>query len=411
MFSDRLALQIAEKAQTASISQSGMLALVEVETNGDPFEADSRTPSFLFERHVFYRELSAHQPGKLAQAVKAGLALTHWTPATQYKDEGTSEHRMALLARAVAIDEECAKRSASWGLPQVMGNECAEVGFPNAIALVRFLTDGGVNAHLEVMVRLIRAKRLVSAIAEKDWATVALRYNGKGYRKNNYDTRLSAADRKWERKLPSLAVSGGMPPAPEELLSRDEVKAIQTELRGLGYTEVGLPDGRWGSKTTGAISAFQTHEGLPLTGHYDPATKQALSEADARPVEPERAAATMDDLRDLGSTTVARADNAETAGKLKVVGGSAIGIGAVAEQATTALGGAQDTVDRFGQAKTLWGSIHDMAQPVLGHPIVIVLAIVLIVAGYFVIRYARQIKTARLEDHQTGVHAGTLDVE
>lgn len=407
MFSDRVALQIATAADAAGIPKAGMLAIVEVETAGSPTEADGRTPTFLFERHIFHRELTARQPAKLAQAVKGGLAIPTWSKATQYKDERTSQMRLDLLARAKAVDEDCALRACSWGLPQIMGNECHEVEFSNSKGLVDFMTTRGVPGHIEVMIRFLKARNLVSAIERKDWAYVALRYNGSGYRQNQYDTRLAAANLKWERKLPTL-VSAPMQDYPEEHLSGDEVEQIQIKLRGLGYSEVGKPDRKWGDKTSAGIFSFQKQEGLPPTGHYDDATRDALDQAQPRPVPAERADATVQDLRDAGSTTIASADAGSMLGKIKMIGGGAMGVGAIAEQSTTALNSTQSVVDNVGHAKTLWQSIHEMLQPVLGHPMVIVLSLALVVGGYFVFRFANEIKLSRLSDHQDGTHAGTI---
>jgi hypothetical protein len=408
MFSDKLALQIAAAAARAGIPEAGMLAIVEVETSGNPLEADGRTPNFLFERHVFHRELSARQPAKLVHAVKMGMAIPKWSPATQYKDQSKSSSKLSLLARAKAIDEDCALRSCSWGLPQIMGNECQEVGFPAAKGMVDFLTDGSPQSHLDLMVRFLKSRNLISAMERRDWAYVALRYNGAGYRKNQYDTRLAAADRKWERRLPVLKGQPAPQDWPEEHLDRDQIEGIQRKLRELAYPEVGNPDGKWGDKTSAAVFAFQKHEGLSATGHFDDATQRALDIAYARPVPEERVNATVPDLREAGSSTIATADSMSTIGKIKAIGGGAIGAGAIAEQASTALSTTQEAVDKVGQAKTLGGSIHDMLQPLLGHPVVILLGLALAIGGYFVIRYANQIKTARLADHQDGTHAGTV---
>lgn len=410
MFSDSIALQIAQAAEKAGIPKAGMLAIVEVETAGSPTEADGRTPNFLFERHIFRRELAARQPGKVKQAEAAGLAYPHWRPKTatdqgQYFDEKTSAAKLALLARAKAIDEDCALRSCSWGLPQIMGNECLEVGFPSARSLVDYMSSGGVAAHIEVMIRFLKSRKLVSAIEAKDWAYVALKYNGAGYEKNHYDTRLAAANRKWERRLPTLDATTTAV-YPEEHLSHDEIRQIQINLRDLGYVEAGQPDGRWGDKTATALWAFQKHEGLPTTGHYDETTKAALNEAQPRPVPPDRQDANLDDLRKDGSTTIAMADNAETLGKGKLIAGGTIAAGGVLEQAGPALDTAQDAADKIGTAKSVWNSLHEALHPIFGHWLILVLALALIVVGYFVIRYARRIKESRLSDHQNGTHAG-----
>ena len=84
MFTDRLALQIAAVV-AAGISKTGMLAIVEVETGGQPLEADGHTPNFLFERHIFHRELSARQPGKVREAERPGLAIPSWNPPSKQK--------------------------------------------------------------------------------------------------------------------------------------------------------------------------------------------------------------------------------------------------------------------------------------------------------------------------------------
>jgi hypothetical protein len=85
MFSDKIALQIAAAA-TAGIPKAGMLAIVEVETGGNPIEADDRTPNFLFERHIFGRKLAARQLAKVREAERLGLAIPKWDPPN--KQEG-----------------------------------------------------------------------------------------------------------------------------------------------------------------------------------------------------------------------------------------------------------------------------------------------------------------------------------
>ncbi len=409
MFSNRIALQIAAAADAAGISKTGMLALVEVETGGKPTEEDGRTPNFLFERHIFYRELTkAGKRRQLQAAVQAGLAIPKWSKATQYRDERNSSMRLALLQRAKNVDEDCALRSCSWGLPQIMGNECTEVGFSSAKEMVDYLTEHGVPGHIGVMIRFLKARRLVSAIERKDWPYVAFHYNGAGYRENQYDTKLEAADRKWQRLLPTLAGSESLQDPPEHELSRDEVKQIQVKLRLLGYTEVGMTDGKWGTRTTGAISAFQSHEGLTVNGHYDEATKSALSTATPRPVDPERLETTAEDLREDGSETVAGADGVATVGKIKVIGGSTVALGAAAEQASTALGGVQEAADKLGQARSVWESVQDLVHPLLGHPMIIVLGLAFVISGILVWRYAGRVIAARLGDHQDATHAGRV---
>src|SRR6266568_606436 len=98
MISDRIVKATVDAATKAGLSASGLLALIECETAGAPYERDGRTPNFLFEKHVFGRELKARVPGKLAGAIRAGLALPRWQGKAQYADQRNFSQRMALIA-------------------------------------------------------------------------------------------------------------------------------------------------------------------------------------------------------------------------------------------------------------------------------------------------------------------------
>lgn len=402
MFTDTIVKQIADAATKAGINPASMLAVVECETNGSPFEADGRTPRFLYERHVAYKEAAKIDKAVFTRFVQAGLAIKKWSRNTQYKDQGTSALRLALIARARAIHEEVANASASWGLGQSMGNNAESLGFSSATELVEYMTEGGLPAQLRVMILEIKSRSLVKALNTKDFATFARRYNGPGYKQNQYDTRMAAADKRWTRKLDTI--TSRVAPPVYQLLSRKQITDVQIKLAKLGYTMVGKPDGKWGVNTVAAMNAFQHYEGLPETGDYDEATQKAFAEAEPRIQVEERANATVDDLRG-SSRTVDAADGLDVAGTAKKVLGTALVGGGVSEQ-TGLLGQAQDAVDKVGQAKSLWDTVHGWIEPVIGNPTVILVGIVLVVAGFYVSKYAKQIIEARLDDHRSGAHTG-----
>lgn len=193
--------QVVNVARRNGVDPSGLLAVVEVESDGKSMEVDGKTPCLLFERHIFYRELKKRQPSRLQAAVDAGLAHQDWRRSTQYKDQGTSTKRLALMERARAINVECANRSASWGVGQTMGFLAEELGFPNANAMLKFMIDGGIPAQVECMLREIKNKNLIPSLNKHDWAHFARIYNGSGYAANQYDTRMAAAERKWRNKI------------------------------------------------------------------------------------------------------------------------------------------------------------------------------------------------------------------
>lgn len=402
MISENLARQVATIAGANMIDPAALLSIVEVETAGQPLEHDGRTPTFLFERHYFYRVLKRIMPSLLARAVALGLAIPKWSRATQYRDEKTSAGRLALLAKARAIDEECADRSCSWGLGQTMGDNCRDLGFGSAVELVDFMVAGGVPAQLDCMVREIKHLDLVGPLNRREFVTVARKYNGKGEAANHYHDRLADAYRRWSRQGMTPAIAGdGLPAA--------DVKAAQRRLRELGFAEVGNPDGRMGSRTVGAISAFQAHENLPVTGKLDDATRAALAAANmARPIAPDRANATAADLRQAGSRTIAAADHVGLAGKIKTAAGTVLAGGAGAEKLGL-LDQASDATDKLDQAKGVVGTISDLVSPVFSNPAAPWIALALIVLGVLVWRAAAAITAARVDDHNTGVHAGPAD--
>jgi len=208
-------------ANQHKIEPEALLAVVEVESGGKSLEIDGKTPCLLFERHVFYRELKkAGKTIALGNAVALGLANAIWQPATQYKDEGTSSARLNLFSRAKTVDEECAIRSCSWGVGQTMGFLAEEMGFADAKAMLTYMINGGVPAQVACMIREIEKKNLAVKLNKHDWAGFAYVYNGPGYAKNNYDSKMELGYKKWKgssliTKVPPAPIPTNIPPAPK----------------------------------------------------------------------------------------------------------------------------------------------------------------------------------------------------
>jgi predicted chitinase len=91
-----------------------------------------------------------------------------------------------------------------------------------------------------------------------------------------------------------------------------EIEFVQRRLREIGYFEVGEVDGKFGSRTRGALLAFKADHGLPLTADIDDKTKLRLLHAGQRPVSYAREHATASDLEDK-SETVAKAQETKRA--------------------------------------------------------------------------------------------------
>jgi hypothetical protein len=383
MFSQEIIDAIVAAANAHGWPASSLLAVVECETSGKPFEEDNHTPTLLFERHKFYSEMQAHQPSKLKAGIAAGLAIPKWSPKTQYRDQGKSADRLSLIDKARKIDEEVANRAASWGLGQTMGFNAEGLKYESATAMVAELSKG-IAEQVDALCREILHSKLDRFLIAKDFTSFARGYNGSGYAQNHYDTRMQAADTAWARRL----ASGDYEAKPGKSITL----VYQQKLKSLNYN-VGKIDGDWGDLTTGACAAFQKREGLKITGHPNAETTDALDKAIApRPASPERANATADDLAASGSKTIQAAQKGSTLTKV-IVGAGAIG------GANTAgvLDKAKDVVSQMQVAKGILDSAHDVVVGLLPY-----WWVGAIVVGFVLWRCYGDVIEARLKDHQTG---------
>lgn len=160
-------------------------AVLKIESAGHGFASDKR-PIILNEPHVFYRELPS---SKRAQAVHAGLAYSKWGTRPYPK---TQASRYAWLEKAMAIDEVAALKSCSWGLGQIMGFNYRACGFASVQTFVRAMTLSE-GAQLYAMARFIVSNHLQGHLRTRNWSRFARGYNGSGYAKNGYHTKLARA--------------------------------------------------------------------------------------------------------------------------------------------------------------------------------------------------------------------------
>lgn len=179
---------IAQVAHDLGCSEDTIHAVLDVEARGSGFDDHGR-PTMLFEPHVFYRNLKGAEQDR---AVRAGLAYPKWR-------RNYPKDSYPRLEAARAINAESAYRAASWGLSQILGENFKEAGFPSAAAMVEACCESE-GRQLAMMATLMRAWGLQTALRNRQWATIARRWNGPGYADNHYDTRLAARFAWWQTK-------------------------------------------------------------------------------------------------------------------------------------------------------------------------------------------------------------------
>jgi hypothetical protein len=179
---------IEERARELGAEPCALGSVIRVESGGKGFLADGR-PKILFEGHVFWRELekAGKKPETLAPD-HPDILFRHWTK--EFYRGGAAEYER--LGRAKLIDESCALRSASWGMFQILGNNHKAAGFDTVQAFVE-AHKVSEREHLQAFCAFIRSQGMLDSLISRDWAAFAKKYNGAGYRANEYDTKLKSA--------------------------------------------------------------------------------------------------------------------------------------------------------------------------------------------------------------------------
>lgn len=188
---------LTKAAAVLGCNLASILAIDEVESAGAGFDRQGRV-KILFEPHVFHR-----LTGGAFGATHPDLSYPDWKPkAPSYKRD---QHQVLAQARALVplpgqhkpddVDA-AAVMSCSWGRYQLMGEGFRACGFNTVAAFERaMLEDEG--QHLAGFVSYIRAKPSAhKALLARNWSAFARAYNGPGYLKHGYHTRLDAAYQK-----------------------------------------------------------------------------------------------------------------------------------------------------------------------------------------------------------------------
>lgn len=401
-------------------------AVMDVETGGSGADSKGRM-KMLYEPHVAYR----CAPTKIIREklVSAGLAYPGWK-------KGYPKDSYPRLTKAMSIDVETALRACSWGLPQILGENFALAGYTSAEemvvdfgkdednqieAMINFIK----NANLDDELRVIEAKLKKGLKITPDDARPFVRgYNGPGYEKNNYHTLFAKAANKWAgikdtpwspsgspvEAFPAIVRPGAGDAVGDRTVTDDmnisvtqapdlydtkyhvEIFAVQSRLNTLGYPETGEADGHWGTKTRAAILAFRADNGLQTIPVIDDELMAALMVAKPRYVNPERANATADTLREKGAKDVKVAQNTSLWGKI------AAGLGVT--------GGVAEGLDK---AKGYGGTVREIASfldPVKEF-IQNYFWIILVAGGFFVVWQATKLLKIRVAKHRSGEDVST----
>ena len=164
----------------------------------DGFLVDGR-PQILFEGHIMYKEIKNKfglDKSVAAQKSYPTICFPKWDK-SKYLG-GANEYKRLEIAKK--IDEECALKSASWGMFQIMGFNYQLCGCQSVDEMIQKMSESH-EMQLELMYHFLYNSGLVKHLKAKDWDAFAKGYNGPGYKDNNYDQKLRNTYENFKDKL------------------------------------------------------------------------------------------------------------------------------------------------------------------------------------------------------------------
>lgn len=171
-----------EAARIIGCDEAVIKAVAEVESSGNGF-FENDLPKILFEAHIFSK-LTKH----IYDNEYPDISSRKWNRKL-YK---WGEAEYVRLNMAKELNEEAAIKSASWGKFQIMGFNFEYCGYSDVFSFVEAM-QVSEREHLLAFIGFVKSLKLDKYLISKKWGKFAEGYNGKDYKKNNYDTKLKAA--------------------------------------------------------------------------------------------------------------------------------------------------------------------------------------------------------------------------
>ena len=190
------AIDFAKAASFLNIEEAAIRAVCEVESGGRSGFLDDGRPMILFEGHILWRELKRRNINPEAyQDAYSDVLYPRWNR-SKYKG-GALEY--GRLEKASNIDKDAALCSASWGMFQIMGFNYKLCGYDT---VERYVEDIKANAnnHLLAFAHFIKNSGIDKSLRALNWVEFAKKYNGPGYKLNQYDTKLQKAYLKYKKR-------------------------------------------------------------------------------------------------------------------------------------------------------------------------------------------------------------------
>lgn len=194
-------------SRTTGIALAVIRAVDEVESAGSGFLRSNGRPKILFEGHYFYKLIKGRHGLRVAEAIRKQfptICYKEWTKAHYIGREG-EYRRLAMATEAChkfGLSDDLALRSCSWGRYQIMGENYRKAGYATVEAFVEDMFQDE-EFHLAAFLKFVDNAflddelRALPSDPLKYARLFAAGYNGAGYKRNAYDTKIVNSYRKF----------------------------------------------------------------------------------------------------------------------------------------------------------------------------------------------------------------------
>jgi hypothetical protein len=163
--------EIANLARGVHADPAALMAVIRVEGSGKGYDHSTGKILIQFEPYHFNR----YTGKRIANGVE------------------NQAHEWTAFNEAFHLNKEAAMLSTSWGMMQVMGFNHLAAGFKTVGEMIDSFKESELNQVKGALNFIKASPQLLKSLQLKDWAGFACGYNGKFYRKFNYDARLKEA--------------------------------------------------------------------------------------------------------------------------------------------------------------------------------------------------------------------------
>ena len=197
---EKITAQDYEKAAQELGCEINVIKAIDLVESGGRSGYDKKNrPLILYERHIFskrsnqkYDKANPDLSSKINYKLKKkGCKASKKQLETNYYS-GSSDENYMRLAKAYALDKNAALQACSWGKFQILGDNFRSCSYPSVATFVAAQVKNEIG-QLQAFIEFIKSNKMQKHLKEKNWCKIAEGYNGKKYKKFNYDKRIKRA--------------------------------------------------------------------------------------------------------------------------------------------------------------------------------------------------------------------------